>query len=302
MKGLIVCFAAFLLVVGCQSLRHSGGTTLQKKPDDALRLASFNVHYILLEKEKGRWSRGDWEQRKGPMDVAFKALDADIVAFQEMESFAGSDDDSENLARAWLLDNNPAYRAAAVGDWRRFPSTQPVFYRPDRFEVLDQGWFFFSETPDIIYSRTFNGSYPAFASWVHFRDRKAPSRFRLVNVHFDYASQENRRRSTELVTGRITPWIEAGDTVFLAGDLNARLGSSLHETFEAAGLTFVPIKGSTYHFDLGLNLFGAIDHIGHTIDAERIGDPMVVREKFGKAWPADHYPVVTDFRLRPASE
>ncbi|MEL6965635.1 MAG: endonuclease/exonuclease/phosphatase family protein [Pseudomonadota bacterium] len=302
MRGLVACLTAFLLVSGCENFRHSSGTSLQDKPAGSLRLASFNVHYILLNKKKGRWSRGDWERRKQPMDAAFKALDADIVAFQEMESFAGSDDDSENLARSWLLSNNPDYRAAAIGDWRSFPSTQPVFYRLDRFDILDQGWFFFSDTPDILYSRTFNGSYPAFASWVHFRDREANSNFRLINVHFDYASRDNRRRSTDLVARRLTPWIEVGETVFLAGDLNARLGSSLHETLQSIGLAFVPVKGSTYHFDLGLNLFGAIDHIGHTTDVVPLGDPVVVREKFGKTWPADHYPLVADFRLEPPSK
>lgn len=115
--------------------------------------------------------------------------------------------------------------------------------------------------------------------------------------HFDYASRENRRRSNALVAERIGPWIAAGETVFLTGDLNARLGSALHETLEAIGLDFAPVRGATYHFDLGLNLFGAIDHIGHTPDAELLDAPIVVRDRFGEVWPTDHYPLVADFRL-----
>ena len=292
-----LCVLMTLLVVGCQSLHHSGGRELAAKPEDALRLATYNVHYILMNENEGRWSVGDWERRKGPLDAAFKAIDADIIAFQEMESFAGDDDDSINLTRHWLLENNPDYAAAAIGDWRTFPSTQPIFYRHDRFEVIDQGWFFYSETPDVIYSRTFDGSYPAFTSWVQFNDRLDGVIFRVVNVHFDYASSENRRRSNELVAKRVGPWVAAGETVFLTGDLNARLGSALHETLEALGLDFVPVRGATYHFNLGLNLFGAIDHIGHTSDAELVDAPIVVRDKFGDVWPTDHYPLVADFRL-----
>ena len=251
------------IVLGCQSLRHAGGPALATKPDSAIRLSTYNVHYIVLNKRTGRWSVGDWDRRKVPLDAAFKAIEPDIIAFQEMESFGGGNDDSVNLARRWLLANNSDFEAAAIGDWREFPSTQPIFYRRDRFDLLDQGWFFFSTTPDVIYSPTFNGSYPAFASWAKFRDRQAGAVFRVVNVHFDYSSRENRRLSTDLVAKRIAPWISAGETVFLAGDLNARLGSSLHETLEATGLDFVPVRGSTYHFNFGLNLFGAIDHIGH---------------------------------------
>jgi hypothetical protein len=57
------------------------------------------------------------------------------------------------------------------------------------------------------------------------------------------------------------------------------------------------VRGATYHFNLGLNLFGAIDHIGHTSDAELVDAPIVVSDKFGDVWPTDHYPLVADFRL-----
>lgn len=283
-------------VVACQSIRNSGGPELTDRPDGALRLATLNVHYIPIRQEEGRWSRNGWERRKGPLDATVKALDADIVAFQEMETFQGGNDDSVNLARSYLLERNPAFAAAAIGDWRVFPSTQPIFYRRARFEVLDQGWFFFSETPDVIYSRTFDGSYPAFASWAEFSEPGTGSVFRVVNVHTDFSSRENRRRSVDLIADRVAAWIGAGETVFLAGDLNARLGSDLHRSLEDAGLSFVPVQGATYHFDLGLNLFGAIDHIGYS-GARSVGPPAVFREKLGEVWPTDHYPVVADFRI-----
>ncbi len=288
--------AVLILAVACQDMRNGGQEALVPPPSGALRLATLNVHYIDMRAADGRWSREGWEARKGPLDAAFKAVGADLFAFQEMETFAGGNDDRENLARSWLLARNPGYAAAAVGDWREFPSTQPILYRTDRFELLDQGWFFFSETPDVIYSRTFNGSYPAFASWARFRERGSGASVRVVNVHTDYASRENRRRSVALVAERIRPWIAGGETVLLAGDLNARLGSDLHGMLEEAGLDFVPVAGATYHLDRGLNLFGAIDHIGHAW-AEPVGAPVVVRQKFGAVWPTDHYPLFADFRL-----
>ncbi|MGB3279251.1 MAG: endonuclease/exonuclease/phosphatase family protein [Pseudorhodobacter sp.] len=95
----------------------------------------------------------------------------------------------------------------------------------------------------------------------------------------------------------MAPLIAQGATVFLAGDLNARLGSDLVQGFEAAGLEFAPIAGSTYHFNRGLNLFGAIDHLAATPDAVRLRAPGVLREKFGSSWPSDHYPIFADYRL-----
>ena len=287
-----------LVVVAC-ALPPSPATRgpLDPPAPDTLRLTTWNVHYIRLDAPEGDWSVTDWDRRKGPLDDAFKALGADIVAFQEMESFQGGDDGSVNLARDHLLAQNPGYAAAASGDWRVFPSTQPIFYRRDRLRLLDQGWFFFSDTPDVIYSRTFDGSWPAFASWAEFAPAGGGAPFRVVNVHFEYRSGSNRRLSAELVACRISPWITAGEPVVLLGDLNARAGSTAVGILERAGLIFAPVQGATYHFNRGLNLFGAIDHIAATPDIRPAGPPVVLRQRFRGEWPADHYPVVADYRL-----
>ncbi|SHJ19673.1 endonuclease/exonuclease/phosphatase family protein [Wenxinia saemankumensis] len=282
---------ALILVaaVGCQQVRL-GGSDFAPAPGTGLRVATHNVHYIVLRRETGRWSRGDFERRRPALAAAFAALDADIVAFQEMESFGGGSEARENLALDWLLSQNPGYAAAAVGEPDSFPITQPILYRTARLEVTDQGWFFFSDTPDVIYSRTFNGSYPAYATWAAFRDRTTGEAFRVVNVHFDYEAWENRRRSAELVAAPIADW---EGPVILAGDLNARAGSPTMEILEVAGLTFPPVPGATFHFDRGLNLFGAIDHVGLR-GAEALGPPMVLRESYDGVWPSDHYPVALD--------
>lgn len=293
----IAGIAVLALLVGCQQVRNSGGPDLGPPPEDGFRVATYNVHYILLNQEAGRWSRGAWDRRKAPLDATFKAIDADVVAFQEMESFAGGNDDSINLARSWLLENNSDYAAAAIGDWREFPSTQPIFYRTDRFDLVEQGWFF-SDTPEIIYSRTFDGSYPAFASWADLRDRNSGKTVRVVNIHLDYSSRENRGKSTALVADRIAAWRDEGRVILLAGDLNARLGSTVHEALEAADIAFVHVRGATYHFDRGLNLFGAIDHIGMSPEIVEVGPTVVYRKKPGGVWPTDHYPVVADVTLQ----
>jgi len=293
--GLLVLF----LAIGCQMQRNSGGPAPGPLPDGALRVVTHNVHYILLNQTEGRWSRTDWERRKPALDAAFKALAPDLAAFQEMESFAGGSESGVNLALDWLLAQNPDFAAAAVGDPATFPSTQPILYRRDRLQLRDQGWFFFSETPDVIYSRTFNGSYPAFASWAVLRDRRTGRDLSVINVHFDYESWENRRRSAELVAAEVRARLAAGERVVVLGDVNARLGSRTHAILEGAGLRFLPVQGATVHFDRGLNLFGAIDHVGIGPGVAAMGAPMVLRQAFGGVWPSDHYPVAADLVLTP---
>ncbi len=296
-KAFVLVLVVLLTMIGCQTIRNSGKAALPTAQPDTLRVATYNVHYIILRQQTGAWSVGDWDRRKGPLDLAFKTINADVIGFQEMESFARGDN-STNLTLDWLLANNPDYAAAATGDPDAFPSTQPILYRSDRLELLDQGWFFFSDTPDVIYSRTFNGSFPAFTSWAQFRDQTSGQTFRVANIHTDYASRSNRIKSVELVAERIKPWMDADETVFVIGDLNARRGDRVYDILAETGLDFAPVQGSTYHFNRGINLFGAIDHIGSSGGATRAGDPVVLREKFDGEWPTDHYPVIADYALQ----
>ena len=284
-----------LVMLGIASCNISPAK-LPERIEDTIRVATYNVHYIWLSKQTGSWSVGDWERRKGPLNSAFQAIDADIITFQEMESFLRGSDGSINLTLDWLLANNPDFAAAAVGNWQEFPSTQPILYRTARFNLLDQGWFFFSNTPDVIYSNTFNGSFPAFASWAEFEDRDSGDTFTVVNVHFEFKSFSNRRQSAELVAERISPLIDAGEEVLFMGDLNALHWMKPVKILENIGLDFLPVSGSTYHLNKGINLIGAIDHIAHTPGLQPVRNPVVLRRKFEDEWPTDHYPVVADFR------
>lgn len=297
-KFLKICLLIVLgatTIVGCQNWRNSGYQALPQNSATGLRIATYNVHYINMTQDIGPWSQADWERRKAPLDQAFKAMNADVIAFQEMESFRRGDESSENLTLDWLLAQNPNYTAAAVGNPAEFPSTQPILYRADRLTVLDQGWFFFADTPDVIYARTFNGSFPAFASWAQFQDIADGTVFRVINLHTDYGSRSNRLQSVALVADRIAPWITAGETVVLTGDLNARADSQTVGILENTGLIFTTVNGATYHFNRGLNLFGAIDHIAYIGALQPIGPPVVLRDKFSEEWPTDHYPVIADF-------
>lgn len=296
-RSAVAVLLSILVAIGCSSSR----TTLPTRSDDILRVATYNVHYILLAKQTGSWSVGDWERRKGPLNSAFGALDADIISFQEMESFSHGSDGDVNLTLDWLLEKNTDYAAAAVGDWREFPSTQPILYRISRLKVHDQGWFFFSDTPDIIYSRTFNGSWPAFASWARLEDLQSGEMITVVNVHFEFKSFSNRRKSAELVAERLGPLIDAGENVLLAGDLNAWHGMQPIEILEEVGLSFLPVRGATYHLNHGINLIGAIDHIAHTTGLRAVCEPVVLRRKFDGEWPTDHYPVLADFQFIPTN-
>ncbi|MDB2551259.1 MAG: endonuclease/exonuclease/phosphatase family protein [Paracoccus sp. (in: a-proteobacteria)] len=289
--------AILVLGAGLQAWNSRGGPVPPPRPG-TLRIATMNIHYIALAaSDDDRWSAAGWQRRRGAAAEVLGRLDADLIAFQEMESFRHGSDGSVNLARDDLLAAMPDFAAAASGDWRNFPSTQPIFYRKDRLRPEEQGWFFFSDTPEVIYSRSFDGSWPAFASWARFTDLETGQSLRLVNVHFDFRSGQNRLRSARLVASRIAPWLAAGEHVVVAGDLNAMAGSATADILRGAGLSLTPVRGSSFHFGRGLNLFGAIDHVLYDCDSVLTDRPVALRDNPGGRWPSDHYPVLAQIRL-----
>jgi len=295
LRRMIVALAAVVAILGGMVACNSLSQSVQSPGETTLRVATYNVHFIWLRRQTGDWSVDHWERRKGALQSAFRALEADIVGFQEMESF-GRRGGPDNLTLEFLQDQNPDYAAAAVGEPAEFPSTQPIFYRTSRLTLRDQGWFFFSNTPDVIYSRTFNGSWPAFASWAEFEDRDGTV-FRVYNLHTEYRSASNRMLSAALVADRIAE-PASRMPVFVIGDFNAIKYSKTLRILEEVGVRFQSPWGSTYHFNRGLNLFPAIDHLGITQGIEAVGDPFTLRGKFDGEWPTDHYPVLGDFEFR----
>ena len=260
-----------------------------------LRIATFNVHYISPRQERMRW-----EDRRAAVLAAVEDLDADIIGFQEMETFVGGSYNRENRQLYYLLSRLPQDAAVAVGPPAEYPSTQPIFVRADRYHLEEQGFFFFSDTPDEIYSRSWDGRFPAFCSWARLSDRDADGSLLVFNVHFDAGSGGNRRRAAELVASRLETIARSGEARVVVGDFNAAWFFPAVRRVSHAGLNVADTRGSTYHFYRGIRFMPAIDHVLYSDElTHRRTD--VIRSRYDGVWPSDHYPVAVDFSYTPAT-
>lgn len=291
--GLAVCCS----LMGCGAPQDAAqGPLVPDKAPDSLRLASHNVHFIRSNRDTGAWSLADWDARKEGLDATFKAINADIIAFQEMVSIGETEDRSVNLARDFLRTRNPDYAIAASGDWRVFPTRQPIFYRKDRIKLLDQGWFYFDDADEVAHETSLSEFWIYYCSWAKFADRQGRA-FYVYNLHFHYHDPNRRETAARVLASRIAPVLEQGVPVFAMGDTNALSDGLAVHILRKAGLKISEAVGATFHFNAGLGLYGAIDRIGSTAQVTQTGGPWVVRQQFDGAWPSDHYPIVADFRL-----
>lgn len=265
----------------------------QQEISQKIRLSTINIHYV------ANWQKKlAWDNRKLAVKDAIADLNADIIAFQEMETFAGGSYNKENKQLDWVLKHFPEYQAGAYGDAEIYPNTQPVLYKHDRFSQVSQGFFFFSDTPDVIYSRTFDGSWPAFCSWTELKETATGKTFTIYNVHFEYKSMGNRSKSAKLVSQRIQPLIQQNKAVLLVGDINAPGFSPTAGKLKKIPLTLAKPAGSTFHLNRGINIIPAIDHVFFSAQFKQHGKTELLRRKYDGVWPTDHYPVTVDLELR----
>jgi endonuclease/exonuclease/phosphatase family metal-dependent hydrolase len=250
-----------------------------------LVVGSFNIHYTTPWQKKMVW-----EQRREAVLVVLRRGDADIIGFQEMETFVGSHWNQNNEQLDWVLTHFPEYGVTAVGDPRHYPSTQPILYRKSRFQALDQGFFFFSSNPDQLYSRPWKGRFPAFSSWARLKYRESGISLYVYNLHFDYSSLQNRLNSARLLVDRIASREHPEDGVIVLGDFNSPHFFRPVRIVAAAGLTVAETRGSTFHFNRGITVQPAIDHVLYSNAFTHMGT-QVIRDRIDSRWPSDHFPL-----------
>ncbi len=282
----------FVLALFLTLFAPLSATGVQAQQSDSFRVATFNIGYI-----RDPEGLPKWEARRDSVTGVMKAMDADIVAFQEMETFAGGKFNAVNRQLDWVLETVPGYRAAAVGDPSKFPSTQPILYRPLKFELVDQGFFYFSETPDVIFSRSFDGGFDHYATTARLRAKSTGETVTLINVHTDMRSAGNRRGATRLVVERAKAMMAKGERVIVLGDFNAVRSEGGVRRLVNAGLEGTDLFRATFHFARGIELWPAIDHILHGPGVERVGDARIHRDRPDRHYPSDHYPVSAVYRL-----
>ena len=98
-----------------------------------------------------------------------------------------------------------------------------LIWNGERFDILDKGTFFLSDTPDVPGSITWGGE-PRSATWGLFLDKKTGRRFRLFSTHLECSSLEARVKGMRLILDRIqAAYAKDPVPVVFCGDMNISL-------------------------------------------------------------------------------
>ena len=169
-----------------------------------------------------------------------------------------------------------------------------IFYRADRFEEIERGHFWLSETPDVM-SKDWGSAHYRICVYVCLRDRNTGKEFIVFNTHLDHKSEEARIKGIEVVLNKIAAL--DGRPAFLMGDMNALENTptiqSTKENFDDAQKIAVVKTGANYTY----NNWGApkagnrIDYILIGKGTATVSEYHVVDNNHNGVYSSDHCPI-----------
>lgn len=272
--------------------------TRAAEPAGDLRVMSFNIRY-------GTANDGEnhWDKRRDFLIETIRAFNPDLLGTQETLAFQ----------RDFLAEQLPVYDHLGVGrnDGREDGEMAALYYRRDRFEKLDSGHFWLSETPDRPGSKSWDSALPRMVTWVKLRDRQVPKgpSITFFNTHFDHQGEIARQESARLLRSEITR-LAAGGSVIVTGDFNAAESSEPHRAlFDPQDGLPSPIvdtlrvvypdrgsaEGTFSGFRADRTAGPRIDWIGVSRDWE-VREAAIDRTAKGGYTPSDHFPVTAIVR------
>ena len=168
-----------------------------------LRVMSFNIR----QDNPKDGPLNLWQDRRAPLCKYINKVKPDIVGMQEV--FKNQLDDAAERMPKY------AYVAGGRDDGKDKGEATPIFYRTDKFNLIEKGLFWLSETPDVP-SVSWNAKYPRIAAWVILEEKKTGKRFFYCNSHFDHKSDAAKNESAKFIKAQFKKLCKGYPIVFTA--------------------------------------------------------------------------------------
>ena len=182
-------------------------------PRSSIKVGSYNIRLSGVDGSADRGTPNAWMERKDDLVDLIRKLDLDVFGLQEVCP------DQAAFLREKLSDYN--FVGEHRGADRISDEASPVCYRKSRFEALDKGTFWLSETPDVPGVIGWGAMCPRVCSYLILKDRVTGKKFCFANCHTDHKSAEAREKGMMLVIERMKKF-GAGAPIIFTGDHNCR--------------------------------------------------------------------------------
>ena len=189
---------------------------------DPIKLLSFNLRYDITSHELMALDV------RGPhlMEIVTK-YDPDSIGFCE------ATDNWMNYLRKEM----PKLGYSCVGVGRNSGNTggsgngnehSPVFYKTDKYELLESDTFWLSATPEVAGSKTWGNSITRICTYAVLKDKQTGVIYAHFNTHFDHQSEDSRLNAVIVLESYINETLKKyGDIgIVVSGDFNLNMQSA----------------------------------------------------------------------------
>lgn len=286
-KQLIALFFSFLMTLGWYTPGSFEIANIPEKSEDALRIVSFNV----------RCANDTYGSVKGRSQLITAALEQyhpDSFGVQEATQ-EWIDILCEKLGEEYGC-------VSQMRDGTASAEASAVFYLKEKYELLDSGTMWLSETPDEFGSKLTLSACPRIATWAQLQNKETGECYYHINTHLDHVLETVRVEQMIILKAKIEELKAEGYPVVCTGDFNTDEGADAYKEMEGCLLDSKHIAktsddGATFH-NYGQNIFASkpIDFI-FVSDGVEVDTYKIIDEKIGGMYLSDHAGLCADIRF-----
>lgn len=180
-----------------------------------------------------------------------------------------------------------------------------IFYKKDRFKILQQNTFWLSETPDQI-SKGWDAALNRVCTYALLKDNQSKKIFWVFNTHLDHIGELARTNSIKLILSKIKELNTKNYPVFLMGDFNSEpteerivnLKKEMSDSSEVSEEQPFGPTGTFNAFKHNEAVTKRIDYIFLSKDNPyKVKKYAVLSDSKDLKYPSDHFPVYIELQF-----
>ncbi|PID59619.1 MAG: endonuclease [Ignavibacteriae bacterium] len=273
---------------------NSNSIVFAQSTPTKLKAMTFNIRY-----DNPDDGINNWHNRKTSLINLIKQKNADILGLQEVL----------HHQKEFIDSSLSEYSSFGIGreDGKAKGEYAPIYFKKNKFSIIDSGTFWLSETPDSIASVGWDAALERIATWLILKEKATGRKLFVLNTHFDHQGKTARLESVKLITAKLTE-LSKDLHVIIMGDFNFINKSlpynymvnndvfDLYDTMEISNFLSDGLVWTFNGFDNNISPKEKIDYIfvGKKI---KVSKHLILFDKHNGNFISDHFPVLVEIIL-----
>ena len=247
----------------------------------SLKLMTYNIRLDIESDGENKWSN-----RNEFLTSQIQFYEPDIFGIQEAKP-------NQVIDIASALSH---YNFIGIGrDGVNQGESSNIYYKKDRFKLLQNSTFWLSETPDTI-SKGWDAAFNRVCTYALFKDLKTKTDFWVFNTHLDHMGELAKTNGIQLILSKIASLNTKKYPVIFMGDFNATPEEYTIKEFLEKEMGFVRLKPSnpiSTH-----QVAGMVDHIFFFPASRLVAYDCWIEASDLAHQVSDHLPVVAEITIK----